>query len=258
MRSSIFLSLLAGAAASPLAARQESSTSTSAASVASTSIESTTVSLPTATPLFPIHKSCNSTLSRQLSRAFEETVELATHARDHLLKYGASSPFAKKYFGGNTTVTPLGIFSRVASADRGNMTFRCDDPDKNCATQEGWAGHWRGTNATQETVICDLSFTKRRWLDSLCGLGYTVANSPTNTFWATDLLHRTFHVPQISEDAVHHYAEDFAEVLEMAKTTPEKSAFDSDSLIYFATDVYAYEVAAPGVGCSGDEDDVEE
>ncbi|KAK4222371.1 putative allergen Asp f2-like protein [Podospora fimiseda] len=226
------------ASASPLSPRQETVTTT--------------------TPLFPIHSSCNITLSRQLTRAFEETVQLASHARDHLLRYGQTSPFVQKYFGVNaSTIVPLGIFSRVASGDRGNMTFRCDDPDRNCATQEGWAGHWRGSNATQETVICDLSYVKRRWLDSMCGFGFTVSKSATNLFWATDLLHRTFHVPQVSDDAVHHYAEDYDGVLEMVKTEPEKSVYDSDTLIYFATDVYAYEVAAPGEGCTGDEEESE-
>lgn len=117
----------------------------------------------------------------------------------------------------------------------------------------GWAGHWRGANATQETVICDLSYSKRRWLDSVCGLGYTVAGSPLNTFWATDLLHRVLHVPRISEGVVDHFAEDYAGVLELAKTDPTKSAIDSDTLQYFAIDVYAHDIAAPGVGCSGDE-----
>lgn len=116
----------------------------------------------------------------------------------------------------------------------------------------GWAGHWRGENATQETVICPLSFERRRYLDSVCGLGYTVAQSPLNTFWATDLLHRVFHVPQISEDLVAHFTEDYQEVVSLARTDPERSAFDSDALQYFAIDVYAFDVAAPGVGCTGD------
>ncbi|KAK4159499.1 putative peptidase domain-containing protein [Cladorrhinum sp. PSN259] len=252
MRLSVVLPLFVGlqaSSASPIVPREETTT------ITATSSSTSSQSLPTATPLFPIHESCNATLHRQLSRAFVETVELASHARDHILRFGQTSPFVQKYFGVNSsTVVPLGVFSRVASGDRGNMTFRCDDPDENCATQEGWAGHWRGSNATQETVICDLSYTKRRWLDSICGLGFTVSKSPTNLFWATDLLHRTFHVPQISEDAVHHYAEDYDGVLEMVKTEPEKSVYDSDTLIYFATDVYAYEVAAPGQGCTGDEE----
>ena len=119
-----------------------------------------------------------------------------------------------------------------------------------CTT--GWAGHWRGENATQETVICPLSFEIRRSLASVCGLGYNVANSKLNTFWATDLLHRIFHVPKISEEVVDHYAEDYHEVIELAKSDPELSTKDSDALQYFAIDVYAYDIAAPGIGCSGE------
>ena len=89
----------------------------------------------------------------------------------------------------------------------------------------------------------------------MCGLGYTVAESPLNTFWATDLLHRIFHVPRISEDVVGHFAEEYDDVLALAKTDPAKSSIDSDTLQYFAIDVYAYDIAAPGVGCSGGSDD---
>lgn len=116
----------------------------------------------------------------------------------------------------------------------------------------GWAGHWRGENATDETVICDVSYTSRRWLSSVCGLGYTVAQSPLNTFWATDLLHRVLHLPAISEGVVGHFAEDYAGLLDLAREDPAKSAIDSDALQYFAIDVYAYDVAAPGEGCSGE------
>jgi len=114
----------------------------------------------------------------------------------------------------------------------------------------GWAGHWRGKNATQETVICPLSFQKRRYLESVCGLGYNVVKSPLNTFWATDLLHRVLHVPQISEGVVDHFAEDYEGVVALAKTDPAKSAIDSDTLQYFAIDVYTFDIAAPGVGCT--------
>ena len=115
----------------------------------------------------------------------------------------------------------------------------------------GWAGHWRGSNATQETVICDLSFERRRHLDSVCGFGYTVASSSLNTYWATDLLHRIFHVPKINEGILDHYAEDYADVMELAITDPAKSGVDSDTLQYFAIDVYAFDIAVPGIGCTG-------
>ncbi|KAJ2898264.1 zincin [Zalerion maritima] len=237
------LGLVVGAAASPittLSTRGDSTTN------GTTAYEETT---------FPIHPSCNITLHRQLSRALEETVDLATVARDHLLRHGNESSFFQRHFGNTSTSTPIGWYQRVISADRGEMLFRCDDPDENCATQEGWAGHWRGANATQETVICPLSFSSRLYLSSVCGLGYSVANSALNTYWATDLLHRVFHVPQISEGVVSHYAEDYAEVLELARTEPEKSVIDSEALQYFAIDVYAFDVAAPGVGCSGELED---
>lgn len=120
-----------------------------------------------------------------------------------------------------------------------------------------WAGHWRGDNATTETVICPRSFEIRRSLNSVCGLGYTVAQSKLNTFWATDLLHRVLHVPTISEGIVDHFAEDYAEAIELAKTDPSKSVIDSDALQYFAIDVYAYDIAAPGEGCTGEAEEKE-
>lgn len=103
-----------------------------------------------------------------------------------------------------------------------------------------------------ETVICARSFEIRRSLSSVCGLGYNVAQSPLNTFWATDLMHRILHVPIISEEVVDHYAEDYAEVLELSQEDPSKSGIDSDTLQFFAIDVWAYDIAAPGIGCSGE------
>lgn len=219
---------------------------------------------------FPIHSSCNTTLHHQLSRALEETVQLAQQAKSHLLLHGLDSPFVQKYFGNYSTAAPIGWFDRVISANRGDMLFRCDDPDKNCATQDGiapspptvpphvltfpqkaWAGHWRGPNATQETVICPLSFQpgKRRHLDAVCGWGHTVSQSPLNEFWAVDLLHRILHVPRISEDVVGHFADGYVGVLELAGSEPEKVGRDSEALQLFALEVWSVEVSVPGVGC---------
>ncbi|KAI9151994.1 Major allergen Asp [Paramyrothecium foliicola] len=200
---------------------------------------------------YPIHQSCNDTLRGQLKEALDETVELAKHARDHLLRWGDKSEIARRYFGNSSTLA-IGWYDRVVNADKAGMTFRCDDPDRNCATQDNWAGHWRGENATEETVICPRSFEIRRHLSSVCGLGYTVVESPLNTFWATDLLHRVLHVPTISQDLVHHYTEDYAGILELAKTDSSKTVLDSDALQYFAIDAWAYDIAAPGIGCTGE------
>jgi hypothetical protein len=128
--------LQAGAWAAPTAASQDA---TATATTLTTSSTATPWNFRNgAVTEYPIHSSCNVTLRRQLERALDETVELAEHARDHILRWGNESPFFQKYFGANSsTAAPLGWFSRVAAGDRRDMTFRCDDPDKNCATQDG-------------------------------------------------------------------------------------------------------------------------
>ncbi|KAM6514513.1 Prenylated Rab acceptor protein 1 [Fusarium solani] len=207
---------------------------------------------------YPIHQSCNSTLHRQLANGLDEAVQLAQHAKDHILRFGHKSEFVQKYFGNASTSQPIGWYERIINADKTGMLFRCDDPDRNCATQDEWAGHWRGDNATTETVICPLSFEIRRNLDQVCNRGYTVAASKLNTYWATDLMHRILHVPTVSEEVVDHFASAYTEVTALAKKDPSQSVIDSNTLQFFAIDVYAYDIAAPGVGCTGEPVEEEE
>lgn len=135
MRLSIFvLSVLAqGCIASPLAER---ATSTSSVTAPISSATPTTYSWSEDwNTSFPIHKSCNSTLRAQLDSALNEAVQLAEHAKNHLLRFGGKSELVQKYFGNGSLAEPIGWFERVVSADKGNMTFRCDDPDKNCVAR---------------------------------------------------------------------------------------------------------------------------
>lgn len=115
----------------------------------------------------------------------------------------------------------------------------------------GWGGHWRGENATDETVICPLSYTTRMPLEGMCGYGYTVAAGKLNFFFAADLIHRIYHLPKVGETVVEHYADSYAECLELAKTNPAEAVRNTHSLQYFALDVYAYDIALPGEGCTG-------
>jgi hypothetical protein len=85
----------------------------------------------------------------------------------------------------------------------------------------------------------------------MCGLGYTVSESETNTFWAGDLLHRLFHVPAVGQNWVDHFADGYEEVVQLAKENATLSTHDSEALQYFALEVYAYDIAVPGVGCPG-------
>jgi hypothetical protein len=50
----------------------------------------------------------------------------------------------------------------------------------------------------------------------MCALGYTVAGSDTNTFFASDLIHRLYHILSFGEGHVEHFMDDYAGVLEQA------------------------------------------
>jgi hypothetical protein len=72
----------------------------------------------------------------------------------------------------------------------------------------------------------------------MCGYGYTVAGGPLASFFASDLIHRLFHADKIGEGTVFHYADTYQECLDLARESP--------------LDVYAYDIAAPGQGCTGE------
>ncbi|PGH28146.1 hypothetical protein AJ80_00036 [Polytolypa hystricis UAMH7299] len=200
---------------------------------------------------FPIHKSCNATERRQLQRGLDDTVTLAKHAKDHVLRYGNDSAIYRKYFGNAPSAHVVGNFERIVAGDKADVLFRCDDPDGNCKLP-AWGGHWRGENATGETVICELSFTTRLYLEQFCTRGYNVANSPLNTYFGIDLIHRLFHIPAIGENAVEHFADTYEDILELGAHNGTFATRDSNSLQYFAAEVYGYDIAVPGVGCAGE------
>lgn len=81
--------------------------------------------------------------------------------------------------------------------------------------------------------------------------GYTVASGELNFYYASDLMHRIFHLPSISWGVVDHWADEYADCLELARTTPSDAVRNTHSLQYFALDVYAYDLSLPGEGCSG-------
>lgn len=199
---------------------------------------------------FPIHKSCNDSQYNQLEQALQETRLLASHARDHTLKFGKGSEFYQKYFANASTGEVVGWFENIVSADKSDVLFRCDDIDGNCKL-DGWAGHWRGENGTNENVICDLSYTSKLFLSQMCSQGYTVSQSKNSLFWAGDLLHRIWHTDSLGQEVVGHYADTYDECLELAKLNTTESVRNSASLRFYALDVYAYDIAVPGKGCTG-------
>lgn len=80
---------------------------------------------------------------------------------------GAQDPLYTKWFGNGDYISVIGSYQAILSSNKANMTLRCDNPDGNCQNA-GWAGHWRGSNATSETVICPLSYQIREPLSEVC------------------------------------------------------------------------------------------
>ncbi|KAF2622817.1 zincin, partial [Macroventuria anomochaeta] len=240
----------AAVSASPLAARQATTvtvTATAEAAPTSTAWDAGAVHQ------YPIHASCNATQHQYIRNGLEETLTICRQARDHILRWGNSSEIYRKYFGNAPTGEPIGWFTKIVDGDKADVLFRCDDPDSNCRTQKNWAGHWRGSNASSETVVCDRSYELRRPLEGMCMFGYDVANGATNFYWASDLLHRLLHIPKVGEGIVEHYggADEYPGVLTLAESSPEEAVRNSDTLQYFALEVYAHDIAVPGVGCPG-------
>ncbi|CZT04527.1 related to S.fumigata Asp FII [Rhynchosporium graminicola] len=200
---------------------------------------------------YTIHVSCNATERAQLQRAFNESLTLAQHAKDHILRWGNSSETYVKYFGNSsTTAEPAGWFDKLINGDKTGVLFRCDDIDNKCY-QDGWAGHWREEKAPDQTVICPLSFEARWPLEAMCGHGYTVAEKKDSLYFGADLLHRLYHTHKVAEGVVDHYADTQEDIIALAKEHPEQAVRNSATLRHFAVEVYAYDIAVPGIGCPG-------
>ncbi|KAF1354071.1 zincin [Lizonia empirigonia] len=222
---SIVLLGAAAVSASPLAARQATTVTVTATAQAPTS----TAWDAGAVHEYPIHASCNATQRQYIKNGLEETLTICRQARDHILRWGNSSQIYQKYFGNAPTGEPIGWYTKIVDGDKSNILFRCDNIDGNCA-QKAPSSSW-----------------------GLCMFGYDVANGATNFYWASDLLHRLLHVPEVGEGIVEHYgdADEYPGVLELAESNPAEAVRNSDTLQYFALEVYAHDIAVPGVGCPG-------
>ncbi|KAK4635949.1 Major allergen Asp f 2 [Fulvia fulva] len=204
-----------------------------------------------ATPEWRIHSSCNASQRYQLEQGLNEAVMLAEHGRQHINRWGNNSEIYQKYFGNRPTFEAIGALDIIVNGDRAGALFRCDDPDQNCANMPTWGGHWRGSNATGETVICPTSFFERRPLATLCAWGYNVREYSRSLFWGSDLLHRLYHIPAFGQGYIDHYSEGYEAIVESASMNSPNATHDSDGLQYFALEAYAYDVILPGQGCPG-------
>ncbi|PWN18795.1 zincin, partial [Microstroma glucosiphilum] len=199
-----------------------------------------------------IHESCNASQKLQLERGLFDMKRLCRTAVDHILEHGNQSAVFTSYFGeGADPAVPLGIFERLLRGDKSDTLIRCDDPDHNCATQEGWNGHWRGENATGETVICPLSFETRLPIEKTCAGGFQLARDNVNIYWGADLLHRAMHFPALTNEHVTHLADEYAALLELAHHSPEEAVRNQHTIQDFAFEVFSRKYITPE-GCVGE------
>ncbi|MCO5589753.1 hypothetical protein L7F22_043722 [Adiantum nelumboides] len=204
----------------------------------------------------PIHSSCNASQTMQIKRGLFDSKRLAREAADHILLKGNTSTLFQTYFGSQADpAVPLGIYERILEGDKTGTLIRCDDPDQNCATQEGWNGHWRGNNATEETVICELSFHSRLGLEKACGNGFKLGRDNVNVYWGADLLHRMMHLPKVTNGYITHVADTHEDMMKIAIEKPDQSVKNQHSIQEFAFEAWIRKYTNPE-GCSASEEEI--
>lgn len=123
----LLVSAFTGAIAAP--ARLEVRQSTSSSENSSSAVEAWDVG---AVSQFPIHESCNATQAHQIAVGLNETILLAEHAKEHVLRYTNSSEIYRRYFGDRPPFEVIGAYDLIVNGDKANVLFRCDNPDGNC------------------------------------------------------------------------------------------------------------------------------
>ncbi|TNY23476.1 putative peptidase family-domain-containing protein [Rhodotorula diobovata] len=203
-----------------------------------------------------IHESCNASQSAYLRNGLDDMKRIAEHAHDRILTLGEQDPLYVKYFGNASSAAASGLYAQIVWGNKPGVLLRCDNPDGNCAelTSAGpWAGHWRGQNATEETVICEPSYANRLHLASLCWDGNEIGVTPASQWLAADLLHRLMHIPSVTYNHVEHAADTYPDVLALAASNSSLAAYNQATFQLYALDAYAQDVAFPPSGCVGAE-----
>ncbi|GAA5852204.1 hypothetical protein JCM3766R1_006818 [Sporobolomyces carnicolor] len=199
-----------------------------------------------------IHESCDAGQAHFIRAGLDDMNLLAKHAYDRILKYGETDELYVKYFGNASSATAAGFYAQLLYGNKPGVLFRCDNPDGNCneVTAEGpWAGHHRGRNATEQTVICPPTYTRRMQLSTLCWDGVEIGSLPPARWLATDFMHRLIHIPSITYGHISHAADSLGGVLELAANNDSMTVSNQNTFQFYALDAYAYDVVWPGKSC---------
>lgn len=194
---------------------------------------------------YPTIENCNATKVKMINKYYQDFLEFSSVARSHLINEGIDETFIH-WFGekGNPLVV-LGVIDNLVEGNKDGILYRCDDIDGYCAThQTSWPGYHR-SNATQETVLCDLFFTSKKPIEQMCVIGNITTVKP-KAFAGIDLFHRFLHIESINKGFAGEYVEDFDEVIDYAENNSTYAVLNTDNLLYYVAEAYSRELVTGG------------
>ncbi|GAA5984855.1 hypothetical protein JCM5350_002584 [Sporobolomyces pararoseus] len=177
-----------------------------------------------------IHESCDAGQAHFIQAGLDDMNLLAKHAYERILKYGETDELYIKYFGNASSATAAGFYAQLLYGNKP-------------------AGHHRGRNATEQTVICPPTYTRRMQLATLCWDGVEIGTLPPARWLATDFMHRLIHIPSITCGHISHAADSLGDVLELAANNDSRTISNQNTFQFYALDAYAYDVVWPGKSC---------
>ncbi|GAA6032235.1 hypothetical protein JCM8097_007137 [Rhodosporidiobolus ruineniae] len=202
---------------------------------------------------YSVSSTCTFDERRAIGDGLDEALELAAQARDHLRRYGNDTIF-NAWFGSETDPNLLlGLYDRLVDGDKTGITFRCDDVDDECNGKYGIIpGYFRAT-AKDETVVCPTYYLAKPRLEETCVNRWTLANNGSELTQGAWFMHRLLHLPTGSGGRLSDVVDTVGAALELAQgVNHTQAAYSIHTVQYYALDVYAYDILAPGVGCRGD------
>nr|XP_019046794.1 hypothetical protein I302_03397 [Kwoniella bestiolae CBS 10118]OCF25724.1 hypothetical protein I302_03397 [Kwoniella bestiolae CBS 10118] len=195
-------------------------------------------------------QSCNTTQLELIGEGLAQTMKLVEHGRDHLRRFGNDSYFQRWFGNDNNPNTLEGLFDRIVSGDKGNVSFTCDDIDNLCDGKYGIIPGYFSPSTPELTVVCSTYYLSKGPLDELCTAGKTISSQATDGSW---FLHRLLHLPQTTGGGLKDVVDSAHDAVDLAQgVNATQSIKNIHSIQYYALDVYASDILLPAEGCLGD------
>ncbi|WWC59804.1 uncharacterized protein I303_102366 [Kwoniella dejecticola CBS 10117] len=251
------LPLLASVNASPVVQRDSSSASdesTTSSDLLSAFEPNTTAWKDGASDSFSVWgNSCNTTQLELIGEGLAQTFKLVEHGRDHLRRFGNDSFFQRWFGNDNNPLILEGLYDRIVSGDKGNVSFTCDDVDSLCNGKYGIIPGYFSPSTPELTVVCPTYYLSKGPLAELCTNGETIASQGSESTDGSWFLHRLLHLPQTTGGGLSDVVDSAHDAVDLAQGVNATQAIKNiHSIQYYALDVYASDILLPGEGCLGD------